>query len=80
MVTQGVACLGPVTQAGCDALCPSYNRACFGCFGPMETPNTTALSEQFARNDLSQTAIMHAFRGFNAYAEPFRKESEAHEK
>ncbi|HCO26528.1 MAG TPA: oxidoreductase, partial [Gimesia maris] len=33
-VAQGIACLGPVTQSGCDALCPSYNRGCYGCFGP----------------------------------------------
>ena len=36
-------CLGPVTQAGCGALCPSYDRGCYGCFGPMESPNTGAL-------------------------------------
>ncbi len=44
MVAHGTPCLGPVTQAGCGALCPSVNRGCYGCFGPMETPNTAALS------------------------------------
>ena len=43
MVAHGTPCLGPVTQAGCGALCPSFNRGCYGCFGPMETPNTAAL-------------------------------------
>ena len=28
-----MSCLGPVTQAGCAALCPAYGRGCFGCFG-----------------------------------------------
>ena len=37
-VAHGTPCLGPVTQAGCGALCPAYNRGCYGCFGPMETP------------------------------------------
>ena len=46
-VAQGVACLGPVTQAGCGALCPSYNRGCYGCYGPMESPNTASLTSQF---------------------------------
>ena len=46
-VAQGVACLGPVTQAGCGALCPSFDRGCYGCFGPMESPNTASLSNQF---------------------------------
>ncbi len=40
MVAHGTPCLGPVTHAGCGALCPSYNRGCYGCYGPMETPNT----------------------------------------
>ena len=43
MVAHGTPCLGPVTQAGCDALCPSFHRGCYGCFGPMESPNVPAL-------------------------------------
>ena len=39
MVAHGTPCLGPVTQAGCGAICPAYNRGCYGCFGPMESPN-----------------------------------------
>ena len=38
MVAHGTPCLGPVTHAGCGAICPAYNRGCYGCFGPMETP------------------------------------------
>ena len=45
MVAHGTPCLGPVTQAGCGAICPAYNRGCYGCFGPMETPNTDSLSK-----------------------------------
>ena len=45
-VAHGTPCLGPVTHAGCGALCPAYNRGCYGCFGPMETPNTVALTRQ----------------------------------
>ena len=43
MVARGTPCLGPVTQAGCNALCPSYARGCFGCYGAKETPNLAAL-------------------------------------
>ena len=43
MVAHGTPCLGPVTQAGCGNLCPSFNRGCYGCFGPKETPNTASL-------------------------------------
>ncbi len=44
MVAHGTPCLGPVTHAGCGALCPSYDRGCYGCYGPMQTPNTESLS------------------------------------
>jgi sulfhydrogenase subunit delta len=80
MVAGHVACLGPVTQAGCGAICPSYARGCYGCYGPMENPNPPALSHRLGKIGLDRQDIMLAFRGFNAYAEPFRKESEAHEK
>jgi coenzyme F420-reducing hydrogenase gamma subunit len=80
MVAHGTPCLGPVTQSGCGALCPSYHRGCYGCFGPMETPNTGALSAWFRQSGVPAAEIVRAFRGFNAYAEAFRRESETHEK
>jgi sulfhydrogenase subunit delta len=79
MVAQGTPCLGPATQAGCGAICPTYDRGCYGCFGPMENPNTGALAGHFEELGESRQDIMLAFRGFNAYAEAFRKESDAHE-
>ena len=79
MVTQGTPCMGPVTQAGCDALCPAYNRGCFGCYGPMETPNTASLSAWWKEPlGVTDDEIVLSLRTFNAYAEPFRKESESH--
>ncbi len=80
MVSQGIPCLGPVTHAGCGALCPSYNRGCFACYGPKETPNTAALAERLHQLGVWEPDVMRAFRGFNANAEPFRKESESHER
>ncbi len=79
MVAKGVPCLGPVTQAGCGALCPAYNRGCYGCFGPKETPNTASLATVWSTLGVSRPDLTRAFRGFNAYAEPFRRESTAHE-
>jgi sulfhydrogenase subunit delta len=80
MVARNEPCLGPVTQAGCGAICPSYYRGCYACFGPMENPNTASLASHFGELGESSHEIMLAFRGFNAYAASFRKESEAHEK
>ena len=80
MVAHGTPCLGPVTHAGCGALCPSYDRGCYGCFGPMESPNTKSLSAGWNHLGVRESDLVRVFRGFNAYADPFRKESEAHEK
>ena len=79
MVAHGTPCLGPATQAGCGAICPTFDRGCYGCFGPMENPNTAALAAHFEVLGESRHDILQAFRGFNAYAEAFRKESDAHE-
>lgn len=75
MVTQQLPCLGPVTHAGCNALCPSYNRACFGCYGPKETLNTTALIKQFRQQGVSELKIKHLFRSYNADSEVFKDAS-----
>jgi sulfhydrogenase subunit delta len=79
MVAHGTPCLGPVTQAGCGALCPSFARGCYGCFGPMETPNTAALSAQWLELGAGEADLLRAFRAFTAGAEPFRKEAGAHD-
>jgi sulfhydrogenase subunit delta len=80
MVARGTPCLGPVTHAGCGAICPSYNRGCYGCFGPKETPNTESLTRQWSTLGVDDPDIVRALRGFNACADSFRKESEAHER
>jgi coenzyme F420-reducing hydrogenase gamma subunit len=78
MVAKGIPCLGSATQAGCDALCPSYHRGCFGCFGPHESSNPQPVSKMIARDSDDPEALVRLWRSFNAGAEPFRKESEAY--
>jgi coenzyme F420-reducing hydrogenase gamma subunit len=79
-VAQGTPCLGPVTHAGCGALCPTYQRGCYGCYGPKETPNTQSLSAWFHnRLGVSESELLRLFRTFNAWAEAFRVESKTHE-
>jgi coenzyme F420-reducing hydrogenase gamma subunit len=78
MVAHGTPCLGPITQAGCYALCPSYNRGCYGCFGPMESPNAEALGDWMLAHGVERRDLVNALRGFNGYAEPFRKASDAY--
>jgi coenzyme F420-reducing hydrogenase gamma subunit len=79
MVAQGTPCLGPVTQAGCGAICPAFDRGCYGCFGPMETPNTTSLGRSWSGLGVPGPDLVRAFRSFNAGAAPFRAAGDAHE-
>ncbi len=79
MVAHGTPCLGPVTHDGCGALCPSYDRGCFGCFGPAETPNMGALTAQLAQLGMEKRHIQHFLRTFNTNAGPFREESSRHD-
>jgi sulfhydrogenase subunit delta len=78
MVAQGIPCLGPVTQAGCGALCPAYDRGCYGCFGPMESPNVPALAEWWKSIGVDDRTLVNALRSFNAYAQPFREASDVY--
>jgi coenzyme F420-reducing hydrogenase gamma subunit len=80
MVAHGIPCLGPVTHAGCGAICPAYQRGCYGCYGPMETPNTVSLSHWWEKLGVRQEDLVRAYRGFNAYSKAFREASERHEK
>lgn len=78
MVAHGTPCLGPVTHAGCGALCPSYDRGCYGCYGPKETPNAPSLSSRLAELGMDAGAIARVYSTFNSNAEAFRQESERH--
>jgi coenzyme F420-reducing hydrogenase gamma subunit len=74
MVSQGIPCLGPVTQAGCGAICPAYNRGCFGCFGPAETPNMASLEAWWRNLGVDEQGLQRALATFNV--EAFRRERE----
>jgi coenzyme F420-reducing hydrogenase gamma subunit len=75
---RGLPCLGPVTRAGCGALCPSYHRPCYGCFGPKETPNPASLKSWFGlRLGLDEEVALRLFRQFYANAPAFRQETDS---
>jgi len=65
VVAEGIPCLGPVTHAGCGALCPSYHRGCYGCFGPAATPNTAALIPVLRRDGIPADGVDRVFSTFN---------------
>ncbi|MDJ0653366.1 MAG: hypothetical protein QNJ40_04365 [Xanthomonadales bacterium] len=78
-VSNGSICLGPVTHSGCGALCPSYNRGCFGCYGPKELANAESLAA-WAKQELEAdpATLKRVFHNFNAWASPFKEEGSSH--
>lgn len=78
MVARGEPCLGPATHAGCGALCPSYARGCYGCFGPNDAPRTEPLAARFLVQGAPPGQVKRLFSTYNAAAQPFHEESQRH--
>lgn len=76
VLVTGTPCLGPITHAGCGALCPSYLRGCYGCYGPSEAAQPEALSSVLTGMGMPRRDVVRALRTYNAAAPVFRKESE----
>ena len=79
MVAHGTPCLGPVTHAGCGAICPAHLRGCYGCFGPKETPNARSLNTRWKQLGADDRELLRVYRTFNTEAPPFRAAGDAHE-
>jgi coenzyme F420-reducing hydrogenase gamma subunit len=75
-VARGISCIGPVTQAGCKALCPTHGRECFGCYGPNEQPNLVSLTGFYERQGDDRNKLGRLVQSFNAWAPAFREEAD----
>lgn len=73
MVSRQRPCMGPVTRAGCGALCPTYHRDCYGCFGPADFVNSASLAQQFTHNGSGHADIAHRFLGINNHSPAFNR-------
>jgi sulfhydrogenase subunit delta len=71
LVADGTPCLGPVTQAGCGAICPAFGRGCFGCFGPVSAPNTDSLIQRLRGLGMSAVDVGRVLATFNVAAPGF---------
>ena len=76
LVSSGRLCLGPVTQAGCGALCPAFDRGCLGCFGPTESPNTAALSARLRVLGHADSEIARSYHSLSPWSWVFRQAGE----
>ncbi len=75
LVAHGTACMGPVTRAGCGALCPAVGRGCFGCFGPSEGANTAALARRLRESGLEPVDVSRLFATFYSGNSVFAEQS-----
>jgi sulfhydrogenase subunit delta len=78
LVSGETPCLGPVTRAGCDALCPSIGRGCFGCFGPSESANCAALVTRLKGLGTPEATVARLFGTFNTAAPGFVEQAQFH--
>jgi coenzyme F420-reducing hydrogenase gamma subunit len=73
LVARELPCLGPVTRDGCGALCPSHDRACYGCFGPLDDPRVDRFGEELSARGLSASEIARLFRQVTPWSEAFAR-------
>ncbi len=73
LVDKGIPCLGPLTQAGCGALCPSYGRGCYGCFGPARDTNPSSMTNILHKHERYPGETARLFRGISGNAPTFRE-------
>ena len=79
VVAHGTPCLGPVTQSGCGALCPAFDRGCYGCFGPLPGANLPSLTGHLTAGGMEQRDLLRILRTFNAGAPAFQEEADRHD-
>jgi coenzyme F420-reducing hydrogenase gamma subunit len=66
---KGETCVGPITRAGCAAVCVSAGRRCWGCRGVVEDPNVNAQKEILHEAGLSVEDVFERFRIYFACRE-----------
>lgn len=75
-VARGIPCLGPITQSGCGAICPAYDRGCYGCYGPAQQPNPASLTTSLAAHGAPPQQLVRLLRNFNAAAPEFKQQGD----
>lgn len=75
-VAQGIPCLGPITHTGCGAICPTFNRGCYGCFGPAAQSNCDSLTDHYLARGSDADSLLPILRNFNAASPEFQRASD----
>lgn len=64
---RGLTCLGPVTRAGCGAICPTYGDSCEACRGFISNPNDSSMRDLLAKHGLTVEDITTRYTMFTTY-------------
>jgi coenzyme F420-reducing hydrogenase gamma subunit len=67
LFTRNKVCLGPVTRAGCGAICPTYGQSCEACRGFITNPNDSSMRNVLAEHGMSVEEITSIYTMFTAY-------------
>ena len=67
LFTRGKVCMGPVTRAGCDAICPTYGQSCEACRGFISNPNETAMRDVLTKHGLTVEGLTSMYTMFTTY-------------
>lgn len=67
LFTKGKVCLGPVTRAGCDAICPSFGQSCEACRGFISNPNDSSMRNVLTQHGLSVDEVTSMYTMFTTY-------------
>lgn len=78
-VCPGVPCLGPITQAGCGAICPAFGRGCYGCFGPKENPQVKSLASWWSARGMDRDDVVRALRLIHGWSDSLREVSQIYD-
>jgi len=66
---KGITCLGPVIRAGCNAICVSSGRYCWGCRGLVDDPNIASQKDILEKYGLTVEQVIEKFKIYNTVAE-----------
>jgi coenzyme F420-reducing hydrogenase gamma subunit len=66
---RSMTCLGPVTRAGCGAICVTSGRHCLGCRGLVDDPNIDSEKEILQKYGLSVEQVLDKFKIYNTCSE-----------
>jgi sulfhydrogenase subunit delta len=66
---RGGSCLGPVIRAGCNAICVTAGRHCWGCRGMVDDPNLDSQKDVLTEYGLTVDQVIEKFKIYNTYTE-----------